>query len=88
MPVPVRMCAGCGKRLPRSELIRVARSGGGAVLVDEGSVKQGRGAYLCRRRECLEAAVTRRSLERGLKVRVPDKIYQELKERMEREKNR
>lgn len=39
----------------------------GVVTVDETGKQSGRGAYLCRQRECWEKALTGRHLERALK---------------------
>ena len=44
---PVRMCAGCGERKLKKELIRVVRTPEGEILVDRIGKKSGRGAYLC-----------------------------------------
>jgi uncharacterized protein len=60
--VPVRRCAGCGRRALQRELLRfVARDG---VLV-AGRREPGRGAYTCRSLACFE-----RAAERGMFARV------------------
>jgi predicted RNA-binding protein YlxR (DUF448 family) len=66
--VPVRTCAGCGRRAPRGELIRLAARPGGGLAVDLPGRLPGRGAYLCPDRGCLESALKRRRLERSLRV--------------------
>ncbi len=53
------------------------------VLFDPDHRLQGRGAYLCPKRECLQGALKRRSLERGLKTSVPAQLIQELLARVE-----
>jgi predicted RNA-binding protein YlxR (DUF448 family) len=40
----------------------------GVVLVDETGKLSGRGAYLCRRRDCWEIAMKRKRLEQALQV--------------------
>ena len=37
--------------------------------------QNGRGAYICKKKECLEKAMKKHSLERSLKVAIPDEIY-------------
>jgi predicted RNA-binding protein YlxR (DUF448 family) len=65
--VPIRTCAGCGKRSPQAELIRfVARDG---VLAPEPS-GSGRGVYTCRRLSCFERARERRAFARTLRLTV------------------
>jgi len=45
--------------------------------------KNGRGAYLCRSGECLAKARKNRGLERSLKMRIPDEIYENLEKEFE-----
>jgi len=62
--VPIRTCAGCGRRAPKGDLVRfVARDGD---LVPERRAP-GRGAYTCRRLVCFEQAVVRRGFARTLR---------------------
>jgi uncharacterized protein len=66
--VPVRTCAGCGRRAPKAELVRfVARDG---ALVQGTSGAPGRGVYTCRRLSCFERAVARRAFARTLRASV------------------
>jgi predicted RNA-binding protein YlxR (DUF448 family) len=46
----------------------VVRTAEGRVEVDETGKKPGRGAYLCRARDCWDAALKRKALEYALKV--------------------
>lgn len=50
--VPQRTCVACRKVTAKRELIRLVRISDGSVEVDTGGKKTGRGAYLCRAREC------------------------------------
>ena len=66
--VPIRTCAGCGRRAPKAELIRfVARDG---ALAEAGRGATGRGAYTCRRLSCFERAASRRAFARTLRATV------------------
>jgi predicted RNA-binding protein YlxR (DUF448 family) len=66
--VPIRTCAGCGRRAPKGELVRlVARDG---VLVEAESAAPGRGVYTCRRLSCFERAAAGRAFARTLKTNV------------------
>ncbi len=62
--MPLRSCAGCGRRLPQRELIRFAARD--RVLV-AGRDEPGRGAYTCRDIGCFERAVTRRRFQQLLR---------------------
>jgi len=78
LAVPVRTCAGCGARRPRSEMIRVAADRNGNVHVTGKMSTPGRGAYICPRRACLGTARDKGGLRRGLKVHVSDAVFEEL----------
>jgi len=66
--VPQRTCVACRAVRPKRELVRVVRTPENEIVVDETGKRAGRGAYLCRRRDCWERALARRQLERSLKV--------------------
>src|SRR5687768_7947834 len=58
--VPLRTCAGCRRRRPQAELIRVARSRAGKLVLGPpsgGSRSSGRGAYVCPVESCIEQAL-------------------------------
>ena len=78
MADPVRMCVGCRERAPKKELIRVVRTPGGELLLDAAGKAAGRGAYICRKPECLRRARKSRALERMLGVSIPPEAYETL----------
>jgi hypothetical protein len=49
-------------------------------MVDETGKCSGRGAYLCRRRDCWETALARRQLERALNVTLTAESEAQLRE--------
>jgi predicted RNA-binding protein YlxR (DUF448 family) len=55
--VPQRICVGCGQTRGKKELIRIVRSPDYEIKIDTTGKLSGRGAYLCRRMECLSAAL-------------------------------
>ena len=85
MSEPLRMCAGCRARAPKKELIRVVRTPDGALLLDAREKAPGRGAYLCRKAECLRKAKKSRALERALKITISETAYDELEAALDRE---
>jgi predicted RNA-binding protein YlxR (DUF448 family) len=62
--VPIRTCAGCGRKAPQEELLRFVALDG--VLMP-GAKQPGRGVYTCRRLPCFERAVANRSFARVLR---------------------
>jgi predicted RNA-binding protein YlxR (DUF448 family) len=65
--VPLRTCAGCGRKAPQPELVRFSAREGKLVA---GRTEPGRGAYTCRRLACFERAAGRRAFNRVLKQTV------------------
>lgn len=80
--VPMRQCTGCGERKDKRELIRIIRTPEDEIAVDFTGKKNGRGAYICNLASCLQLARKRKSLERSLKVAIPEEIYDKLEEEM------
>ena len=70
--VPVRQCVACRQAKPKRELIRVVIAQDGTVTLDPGGKKPGRGAYVCRNRQCLEQAIRGHKLDRSLKHKVDE----------------
>ncbi|MCI5700386.1 MAG: YlxR family protein [Lachnospiraceae bacterium] len=80
--VPLRKCTGCGEMKNKKEMLRVLKTTEGDILLDATGKKNGRGAYLCRSRECFEKAVKSKGLERSLKCSVPQDVMESLKKEM------
>lgn len=80
--IPLRKCVGCQEMFSKRELVRVVLTPEGDIGLDWTGKQNGRGAYLCRKRECLQTARKRKSLERSLKTTIPDELYAELEARM------
>jgi predicted RNA-binding protein YlxR (DUF448 family) len=81
--IPMRQCLGCREMKPKRELIRVVRSPEGEISLDFKGKLSGRGAYICPDPQCLEKAVKARALERAFSSRIPEEIYERLREEME-----
>lgn len=73
--VPERRCVGCGISFPKKTLIRVVRLPDGGAELDFVGKKPGRGAYLCKKTECLQKARKAKRLERNLEVSISDELY-------------
>ncbi|WP_335981467.1 MULTISPECIES: YlxR family protein [Streptomycetaceae] len=63
---PERTCIGCRQRAAKSDLLRVAASGGACVPDLRGTLP-GRGAYLHPALACLDLAVRRRAFARAFR---------------------
>ncbi len=77
--IPMRQCIGCREMKSKKEMIRVLKTAENEIVLDATGKKNGRGAYLCFSRECLEKAVKSHGLERSLKAPIPAGVYESLK---------
>ena len=77
----MRRCLGCMESFPKKELIRVVKNKEGEISLDLTGKLNGRGAYVCRSKECLRLAFKKRAIERALEITLSD----DLKEKIEGE---
>ena len=54
--IPLRQCVGCGEMKSKKEMMRVLKTPEDTIVLDKTGKKNGRGAYLCKSRECLVKA--------------------------------
>ena len=92
---PIRSCAGCRRRRPQAELIRIVRRPDGTASVDSGTLEApargrpparvpGRGAYVCRDESCADQAARSGALGRALRLEgsITGEIVAQLKQRI------
>ena len=73
--IPMRMCTGCREMKPKKELIRVVKTAEGEIKLDATGRLNGRGAYICRDKECLMKAKKTNALSRAFETNVSEDIY-------------
>ena len=78
----MRKCVGCGEMKSKKEMIRVLKTAEDEFLLDVTGKKNGRGAYLCHSKECLEKAIKTKGLERSFKQSIPKDVYETLEKEM------
>jgi predicted RNA-binding protein YlxR (DUF448 family) len=83
--VPMRKCVATGEMKPKKELVRIVRSKEGDVSIDLTGKKSGRGAYLSKDKEAILQAKKKNILASHLEVSIPDSLYDELLELIEKE---
>ena len=74
--IPMRMCLGCSEMKPKMELIRVVKSPEGDISLDFKGKAAGRGAYICRSRQCLDKARKARRFEKSFSCKIEDSVYE------------
>ncbi|OKL37100.1 RNase P modulator RnpM [Domibacillus mangrovi] len=85
--IPLRKCAATGEMKPKKEMIRIVRSKEGEVSVDPTGKKSGRGTYVTKSKEAVEAAKKKNVLARQLSAEIPPSIYNELLDIIAKDKN-
>lgn len=83
----MRKCVGCQEMKTKREMIRVLKTEDEGIILDSTGRKNGRGAYICYSKECLEKAMKNKGLERSLKQAVPVEVYEKLAKELEGLKN-
>jgi len=72
-----RMCAVCREVKDKEQLIRIVRQGKN-ILLDKGGKTSGRGAYICKKEECIGKARKSRAFERSFSCSISPDLYDEL----------
>ena len=81
--IPMRMCVGCREMKEKRSLMRVVKSPEGAISFDRVGKAPGRGAYVCKSKECFEKAVKQRQLERALETHIDEAVFTQLMEEID-----
>ena len=79
----MRKCIGCQEMKSKKEMLRILKTTEEEVVLDTTGKKNGRGAYICLSRECLEKAAKSKALERSLKMSIPREVYESLKKEID-----
>lgn len=76
--IPKRMCIACRSMFEKPTLTKFVVEEG-QVVIDKTQKKFGRGAYICKKEECISLAQKKRTLSAKFKMAVPDGIYDNLR---------
>ncbi|MCL1875714.1 MAG: YlxR family protein [Synergistaceae bacterium] len=78
----LRTCVGCRGKFNRDALLKVVRiigdDGVKTIKFDPEVKLQGRGAWVCANKECIDKAKKSKAFERALKARIEENIYEDL----------
>ena len=81
--LPMRKCVGCQEMKSKKEMLRILKTAENEFVLDATGRKNGRGAYLCFSKECLEKARKNKGLERSFKQTIPKEVYENLEKELE-----
>lgn len=73
--IPMRMCTGCREMKPKKELVRIVKTPTGEIKLDVTGKLNGRGAYICKSKDCFEKAHKSNAIARAFETSVSDEIY-------------
>jgi predicted RNA-binding protein YlxR (DUF448 family) len=68
--IPQRTCVACRRTTAKRELVRIVRTAQGTVEIDPTGKTSGRGAYLCRGRQCWQLALKKERLGYALRAKL------------------
>ena len=81
--IPMRKCIGCGEMKSKKEMMRVLKTDTNEFVLDTTGKKNGRGAYVCFSKDCLDKAIKSRGLERSFKQAIPAEVYETMQKEMD-----
>lgn len=71
----------------KRQLLRVVKNKEGDITVDLVGKSAGRGAYICRKVACLDAAQKSHRLEKAFSGQIPASVYDSLRKQVEESQN-
>lgn len=77
--VPMRTCIACKACKPKKELARIVKFGED-IKFDETGKLNGRGAYICKNKECIEKLKKQKLLNRAFSCQVDESVYDAIME--------
>ena len=80
---PARMCTACREMKPKNELVRIVKTPDGDIKLDLTGKLNGRGAYICKCKDCLQKAQKINALSRAFACQVQSEVYSELERSIE-----
>ena len=66
--IPMRTCVMCKTKMDKRELLRIVRVANNSVEFDPTGKKNGRGAYLCTKPECIENIRNSKKIAHALEI--------------------
>ncbi len=79
----LRMCIVCREHSDKKELLRIVKNKEGEIFVDKTGKANGRGAYICKDKECLEKLKKTKGINRAFKCEVKNDVYDKIGEEIE-----
>lgn len=75
---PIRTCVVCRSKGTKENFFKIVKNKSGEVFVETNKKLDGRGAYVCKKQECVSLCKKKRTLNKVFKTEVPESVYGEL----------
>ncbi len=75
----LRMCIACREMKDKRELLRIVKDKEGNIFVDESGKQNGRGAYVCKSKDCIDKLQKQKLLNKTFKTNIDDAVYEKIK---------
>ncbi len=70
---------GCNTKKDKKDLIRIVKNKENEICIDITGKQEGRGAYICKNKQCLEKVIKSKRLENILNTKISEEIYENLR---------
>ncbi len=79
----IRMCIVCRSQSDKKTLLRIVKNKDGEIFIDKTGKANGRGAYICKSKDCFNQLCKQKSLNKAFKCNVPQEVYSKIGEEIE-----
>ncbi len=76
----MRMCIACRQMKDKRELLRIVKDKENNISIDKTGKKNGRGAYICKDKECLAKLKKQKLLNKAFKTNISEDVYKLIEE--------
>lgn len=77
----MRTCVSCRAKQDKQNMLRVAKNKNGNIVIDDAFVAEGRGAYVCNNKGCINKLIKSKALNRSFKAAIGPEIYEQIGEK-------
>lgn len=68
----------CRTRKPKGELIRIVKNKSGEISLDKTGKLDGRGAYICKDKACIDKLLKTKALNKSYHINVSQEVYENI----------
>lgn len=75
---PERTCVACRLKSDKINFIKIVKNKNNEVFIEKDKKLDGRGAYLCKKQECIQRAIKNKLFNKVFKFNIPQNFYEGL----------